>query len=492
MLDGERCAGGDLDGVGFAEALARHAVTRPAAAALVDARSEETLTYAGLHAAVARVHALLEREGAGLGEAVLLRGANSLDFAVALIGTILAGRIALPLSTDLRPEEIARVRDHAGARLALTEAPDVPGVRRLPLEAWREACAASPAAPPSGAGALLIYTSGTTGNPKGVLLPHGALAANVRTAVAWLRYGPEHRTLAILPLFHTFSLVSDLLPMLLVGGTCVIAPNFDVQTLASLPATLARWGIRSFSAVPLIFELLRRMRVPLRGGSLAFCISGAAPLAEATRLGFRDVHGVPILPAYGMTEACCFCSISPPDAIVPGSAGVPVVELRVLDDQDLDVPAGVVGELVIRGPNVIRDGYYRDDRPVYVRDGWLRTGDLGRLDASGNLFLTGRKKNMVIRGGEKVYLADIDEVLRRHAGVADAVTVGLLDPLPERIVSFVVPAQAGCDTTEVARWLRSQLGDRRSPDEVRTLEAIPYTRTGKARLAALQTLARQP
>ncbi len=468
----------------------RHAETMPTALALADARTQERLDYAALDGALRRVAGLLEAHGVGPGEPVLLRASNSLDLAVCLLGILRAGRISLPTSPDLLAEELVRVRDHAGVRLAITDGLEIDGLPRLPLTAWRDAAEADPCDP--GPGALLIYTSGTTGRPKGVLLPQAALAANVGTAADCFGYGPAHRTLALLPLFHTFALVSDVLPMLRVGGAAVIGPGFDPLALGNLATDVARWGIASFSGVPLMFELLRRMRVRLGGGSLRFCVSGAAPLGEATRLGFLEACGVPILPAYGMTEGCCFCSISRPGAVVPGSAGVPVVEVRVLDERDADVAPGAVGEIVLRGRSVIRGGYYRDDRPAYVHDGWLRTGDLGRLDEGANLHITGRKKTMVIRGGEKIYLGDIDDVLRSHADVADAATVGLFDREPERVVSFVVPSTSECDPARLSRWLRERLGARRAPDEIRTLEAIPYTRSGKARLAELQALASQP
>lgn len=461
--------------------------------ALVDARSGEALGYPALLDGMARAVRRLRDERVRAGDPVMLRGSNSLDFAMALLGVIAAGAVAMPVNPDLTPAELERLRRHADARLSLTADGPVDGTSRLPLDVWRggQSAGLAETGEDPEAGALLIYTSGTTGAPKGVMLTHGALLANVRRASDRLGLDGSHTTLAVLPLFHTFALVSDVLPMLVQGGTAVIAPTFDVTTLADLGAYVRGHGVRSFSAVPLAIELLTRLGVDLRGGDLRFVVSGAAPLSEATRTAFGESQGLPIVPAYGMTESCCFCTISRRDAVVPGSCGVPVVEMRVLDDADADCPTGVAGELVIRGPEVIRRGYHKDDRPCYVGDGWFRTGDVGRMDAGGNVFITGRKKSMVVRGGEKVYLGDIDVCLKRHPSVADAVTVGVLDVEPERVVAFVVPREAATSATDLEAWLRGEVGRSRAPDEIRFVERIPYTRTGKARLAELAARARQ-
>lgn len=461
--------------------------------ALVDARSGEALGYPALLDGMARAARRLRDAGVRVGDPVMLRGTNSLDFAVAVLGAIAAGAVAMPVNPDLTPTELERLRRHADARVALTADGPVDGTSRLPLDVWRSGPSTDLAETGDDpeAGALLIYTSGTTGAPKGVMLTHGALLANVSRAVARLGLDASHTTLAVLPLFHTFALVSDVLPMLVSGGTAVVAPAFDVTTLADLGAHVRGYGVRSFSAVPLAIELLTRLGVDLRGGDLRFVVSGAAPLSEATRTAFVESQGLPIVPAYGMTESCCFCAISRPDAVVPGSCGIPVVELRVLDDTDADCPAGTAGELVIRGPEVLRHGYHRDDRPCYVGSGWFRTGDIGRVDLGGNLYITGRKKSMVVRGGEKVYLGDLDVCLKRHPSVADAVTVGVLDVEPERVVAFVVPKGGAISTADIEAWLRGEVGRSRAPDEVRFVERIPYTRTGKARLAELAERARR-
>jgi acyl-CoA synthetase (AMP-forming)/AMP-acid ligase II len=387
----------------------------------------------------------------------VIAGGNSIDLAVTLLGTMTYGAIAAPLNPKLTPHEVAIVVAHAGARVALAE----PGIA-LPgtlarigsIAAWRDAAASSVAwvdRPITGdSPALLIYSAGTSGRPKGALLHHRSLVANVRTAIEGFAFARQHRTLCLLPLFHTFGLVSDVLPMLFVGGSVVIAPVFDVARLVELEHALIRHRVRSFSAVPLIFDLMLRLGMRFDSSMLRFCVSGAAPLYLRVVAEFRERHGVTILPAYSMTETTCF-----------------------------------------RGDHAHGGGHLRDG-PAAWREGdrrELRTGDLGFGDGAGWLHITGRAKNVVIRGAEMIYLEDLDRAIAGLAGVGDAASVGVVRGELERIVAFVVRAEPSLDERAVRDHLVREVGAAKLPDVIVFCDAIPRTATRKVKIAALQALA---
>lgn len=472
--------------------------------ALIDASTGAVVTYGALGERLAAFGERLAASQVQPGEVVMLAGGNSVDMAVALLGAMVYGAIANPVNPALADAEVRTIAEHAGARVLFADAEQAPAwpslaernVLRLPLrlgagDLGRPASITEPT--PEG-GALLIYTSGTTGKPKGVLLRHRNIVANVATAIDRLGLTADHRTLVILPLFHTFAFISDLCSMLFCGGAAVVESIFDITRLKQLERSVRELGVRSFSAVPLMFELMMRFEIDLRTEALRFCVSGAAPLRPETVAAFHDRYGVPIIPAYGMTETTCFATISPPSAVVPGSCGVPAgCEVRVADDGGADVARGDIGELLVSGPSVIEGGYFRDDRPCYAdpEGRWLRTGDLARQDERGYVFIVGRKKNMVIRGGEKVYLEDIDRILAGLSGVLDCASVGVSQDDVDRIVTFVVadPSRS-LARAEIFSALRDAVGEAKCPDVVTFVESIPRTATNKVRLGELQRMAR--
>lgn len=473
----------------------------PLAPALIDARSGHTLSHAELAVRLAQVGRALNAEGVLPGEVVALVSGNSLELAVTLLGIMSYGAIANPLNPTLVEPEVRSLLEHSGARLLLSDAAsrypgiDASVVRRRPLSLGAQPGASVPASEPRETdGALLIYTSGTTGKPKGVLLSHRNLVVNARVASSSLDLQPGHRSLVILPLFHTFAFISDLCAVLFSGGCSVIEGVFDVTGLSELAHSAQRFAINSFSAVPLMFDLLVRFEVALRSPHLRFCVSGAAPLRPETMAAFQAHSGAPIVPAYGMTELTCFCTISPPAAIVPGSAGLPAgCEVRIVDEQGVELPTGAIGELIVRGPSVVEGGYFRDERPCYVDAAgtWLATGDLARRDEAGYVFIVGRKKNMMIRGGEKIYLEDLDRALVQLNGVADCASVGLSGGDVDRIFTFVVSdGRRDLSVTDVMQFLRAAVGDAKLPDKISFVGDIPRTATNKVRLEQLQQWAR--
>jgi long-chain acyl-CoA synthetase len=333
-------------------------------------------------------------------------------------------------------------------------------------------------------GGVLIYTSGATGTAKGVLLSVSNIEANVATAAAAFGYKPGWVSGCLLPLYHTFSLISDVLPVLQTGGTVVVLPTFEMPGAKLIVDAFRKYGVRSYSAPPIIFEAFTALDC-LTDTDLQFAIAGAAPLYEAVKEDYETRFGHPIIPCYGLSEATCFVTISPLGAVRANSVGKAAdIEICVLDEHSASLPPDQIGEIALRGPSVIRDGYYRDGQrysSVFTQDGWLLTGDLGRIDRDGYVYVTGRKKNMVIRGGEKVYLEDLDRSLVQYPGVEHSASIVIsARETWDRAISFIAPRQDAVLTRQaLAAHVRKNLGSNYVPDDIVFTDRIPRTPTGK-------------
>ena len=263
----------------------------------------------------------------------------------------------------------------------------------------------------------------------------------------------------------------------------------DLARLLRVARAFAEHGVRSTSAVPVLFDTMLATRFPLPE-TMAFAAAGAAPLHEDTRTRYAERYGHPILPCYGLTETTCFAAASRLGGVRPGAVGRAAgIELAVLGDDGRELAAGAIGELAMRGPSVIRS-YFRDDGKhagVFPPSGWFLTGDLGRLDDDGFVYVTGRKKNMLIRGGEKVYLEDVDRCLARQPGVLDCCTVRVgAERHGDRAVAFVVGA--GLEHDELVEAVVAELGSFARLDGVVEVASIPRSPSGKAQRRELEAL----
>lgn len=470
---------------------------------LVEPSTGEEVSYLSFGHSLTQVARLLKREGVTKGDVVTLVSDNSIDLATMIYGIIASGAIAKPLNPSLTPVEMLNLINHSGSKLIFADGVAAPSGfhgKSLGISTYRDvrpfpADEVSAEAIVEDDGALLIYTSGTTGHPKGVLLSQRNLAANTLTAIEKFRLDRTHVKACVLPLFHTFGFISDLSAAIVCGGKVVILPTFDITRLKDLAAATHEHRVNSFSAVPLIFELLVRLGCDLNRDSMKFCISGAAPLSERVAVDFRRKYGFPIIPAYGLTESTCFCTISPMDGIVDSAIGKPAdMEIKVISDSDNELWAGERGELIIKGESVMRGGYFRNPEKCYAdAEGyWFRTGDLGYFDGEGYFFITGRKKNMAIHGGEKVYLEDIDHCLQALDAVAESATVRVEDKGGDKIACFIVLNRDGLlGAREIMSYLKENLGGYKYPDVIVFQESIPRTATNKVKVGELQLRAKQ-
>ena len=470
---------------------------------LVEPSTGEAISYLAFGQRLAQVARLLKNEGVARRDVVTLISDNSIDLATMIYGVIAYGAIAKPLNPKLTPIEILNLLKHSGSKIIFADGVTAPNDfegKSLVISTYRDVEPSDPdeawaANAGEDDGALLIYTSGTTGSPKGVLLSQRNLAANTLTAVNTFSLDSTHVKACILPLFHTFGFISDLSASILCGGKVVILPTFDITRLKDLATATHEHSVNSFSAVPLIFELLLRLDCDLNRDSMKFCVSGAAPLSEKVAVDFRRKYGFTIIPAYGLTESTCFCTISPPDAIVDSSIGKPAdIEIKIISDNGKELSAGERGELIIKGQSVMRGGYYKNEEQCYADDGgdWFKTGDIGYFDSQGFFFITGRKKNMAIHGGEKVYLEDIDRCLQRFDVIADSATVRVDNNGVDRIACFVVlNEEKPASSREIISFIKENLGGYKYPDVIVFRDSIPRTATNKVRMGELQKQAKE-
>jgi long-chain acyl-CoA synthetase len=241
-----------------------------------------------------------------------------------------------------------------------------------------------------------------------------------------------------------------------------------------------------------MFDLFLRFGCDLAGKHMRFCISGAAPLRENTAAEFLQTYKFPIIPAYGLTETTCFATISPLGKIKARSAGIPAaVSARVTRGDGEEAAIDEIGELLLSGESVMQQGYFKSEIDCFYGDEkrWFKTGDLGYRDEEGYIYITGRKKNMVIRGGEKIYLEDLDACLAQMKSVADNASIRFEEDGEEKIAAFVVPRE-GANVTdfEIRSFVEDQLGRLRTPDLVVFRAAIPRTPTNKVKIRELQDL----
>jgi long-chain acyl-CoA synthetase len=332
--------------------------------------------------------------------------------------------------------------------------------------------------------AVVIYTSGTTGRPKGAMLSHRNLTRNVEQVRARLYFTEADRFLTLLPLFHAFAATVCMNTCLAAGCASLLMESFvPARTLEAI----RRHGITVFPAVPAIFNaLLMTARSPEELAPIRFFVSGGAPLPVATLEALESRFHIPVLEGDGPTECSPVTTVNPMEGgpRKPGSVGtaVPGVEVAIFDDDDRPQPTDTVGEIVVRGDNVML-GYLNQPEATaeVMKSGWYHTGDLGKIDSDGYVYIVDRKKDMVITSGLNVYPREVEEALFTHPAVQDAAVIGLPDPLRGEQVVAVVVRKPDVEVTErdLLRHCREVLANYKVPQKVIFQDALPRGGTGK-------------
>jgi len=420
---------------------------------------------------------------------------NCPEYIPALFGVWQAGAVAVPINNFLKPPEVQFILSDAGIEVIILDetmreafaglAAEGTGLRPFAVESFgADGGMAGKAMPEIGEEglAVIVYTSGTTGHPKGAMLSHGNLLANVDSCRHALDAVGEDRFVVLLPMFHSFMLTVGLLLPMLVSGSIVLiktlhSPKNIVLEIIQHRATL-------LPAVPQFFRALTHSPAPM-DLPLRVCISGGAPLAGETLREFTARFSIPLLEGYGLSEASPVVTFTPiAGPWKAGSIGVPIrnVEVVIKNDAGQILPTGRTGELWVRGSNVML-GYWNQPAATAeaIRDGWLLTGDVGHCDADGYFYITDRKKDMLLVNGINVYPREIEEVLYKYPGVREAAVIGIPDARKgEQPLAFVV-GHDGVTLEEkpLLAYLRERLAEYKVPRRLVFLPALPHTATGK-------------
>jgi long-chain acyl-CoA synthetase len=489
------------------ELVEGQAASRPDAIYAIDTDGEQSITFAGLRESCHHLGAALAAIGVLLGETVCLVMPNGLQTLRVLLGTMHAGCCVSPVNLLSEPEQMSYVLEHSDCRLVVTSPDWAERVRAALARFDREVRvvvlaadgdvsalrAALPAPvliadrqpPAAGATALLMYTSGTTGVPKGVMLTQANLAANAKAISREHELVEDDRVLAVLPLYHINAFAVTMLAPLAHGGSLAMAPKFSASRFWRQAIDLRCTWI---NVVPTIISYLLEGATPPRASldRIRFCRSASAALPPEHHHAFEAKFGVGIVETMGLTETVAPAFSNP---LAPGSRKVGSVgrasggEAAVVDGALMPVAHGTTGEFVVRGPNVMR-GYYKDDeatRATLTPDGWLRTGDLGYRDADGFFFVTGRIKELIIKGGENIAPREIDEVLLTHPAVLEAAAVGIPDRHygQEILACVVLRNSVACSATELGAFCAERLGRYKTPSVFRFVDSLPRGPSGK-------------
>ncbi len=338
--------------------------------------------------------------------------------------------------------------------------------------------------------AIILYTSGTTGNPKGAELSHRNLFANARDVSHFMRFTSADRVIATLPLFHVFALTVVANAPLFVGASVLIAPRFSPSEIFELAKTQQA---TVFAGVPTMYNFMYQFS---EGNvedlaSLRLAISGGAPLPAQVLLNFEGKFHVSISEGYGLSEASPVTCFNPQDRQRKiGSIGTSItnVENKIVDNNGVELPPHEVGELIVRGPNVMK-GYYKmpDESAKAIQNGWLYTGDLAKKDEEDYFYIVDRKKDMIIVGGYKVYPREVEEVLYQHEDIVEAAVVGIPDEnFGEAVCAYVVLKEKLTKEVELKNYCSKHLAKYKVPTDIRIVSSLPKNSTGKILRRALK------
>jgi long-chain acyl-CoA synthetase len=458
------------------------------------------LSYAALNGASAHIAGLLADHGVGPGDRVGIMLPNVPYFPICYYGVLRAGGVVVPMNVLLKRREVAFYLKDSGAKLlfawhgfaedAQAGADDAGAecVIVTPREFEQTVGAAEPRTEvvdvDDAETAVILYTSGTTGTPKGAELTHSNLKRNAEIARDLFSAGSDAVTLGALPLFHSFGQTCSMNATVLAGGTLTMIPRFDPAKALEI---IQRDHVNIFMGVPTMYGALLHEpgREQFDTSTLELCVSGGSALPVELLRAFEQAFGCKILEGYGLSETSPVASFNHPDRErKPGSIGTPVagVEMKVVDDDGNEVPTGEVGEIVIRGHNVMKGYWERPDATEdAIRGGWFHSGDMARVDDDGYFFIVDRKKDLIIRGGYNVYPREIEEVLYEHPAVREAAVLGLPhDEYGEEVGAAVVLKEGESATAEELReFCKEQVAAYKYPRTVWLVDELPKGPTGK-------------
>ena len=460
------------------------------------------LSYGMLEEGSARIAGLVKSKGIEPGDRVGIMLPNVPYFPVVYYGILRAGGVVVPMNVLLKEREVRFYLEDPGAKL---------------LFAWHEFDeAASPGAEAAGAEcvlvapgsfeemlagqepdredpdraaedtAVILYTSGTTGKPKGAELTHANLGRNcAATGSTLAKLSKDDVLLGALPLFHSFGQTCTMNSSVESGATVTMLPRFDPEKALEI---IARDRVTIFQGVPTMYNAMLHADSADTAdtSTLRLCMSGGAAMPAELMRAFEEKFGCIVLEGYGLSETSPVASFNHPDRDrKPGSIGTPIagVEMKLVDDQGKDVPQGEIGEIVIRGHNIMKCYWEREEATAEAinDDGWFHSGDMGKVDEDGYFFIVDRKKELIIRGGYNVYPREVEEILYEHPAVQEAAVVGVPDEaLGEEVGAAVVLKKgADADADELKAYVKEQVAAYKYPRKLWFLDELPKGPTGK-------------
>lgn len=487
------------EGATVGDVLRAWTAATPDVPLVIAPETERTLSYRDLAEATAALAAYLEARGIRPGARVALYLHNGRQTAALFLGLMAAGYVVAPFNLLAHKSQLAWTIAHSEVRLVFTtaslaaqladalvsvEAP--PLVEVIDVDAAALFPPAGPFEPPPQTAArdvaLLMYTSGTTGVPKGVLLTHANLLAGARAVAGWHGLSPQDRVLSALPLYHINGQVIATLAPFVSGGSIVAPHRFSASVWWPL---VAKYDCTWINMVPTIIAYL--LAGPDAGPfpRVRFGRSASAPLPPEQCVAFEQRFGIPVVEAMGMTECASTVFCNPHDARRrAGSPGLPCgVEAGIIGPDGRHLETGVTGEIVLRGPNVMVGYLGASDKTAEAidGDGWLRTGDLGYRDADGFYYVTGRLKELIIKGGENIAPREIDEVLLRHPAVLEAAAFAVPHPHYGQDIAAAVIAKPDTviDPSALEHWCVGELGRYKAPTRIHVVTELPKGPSGK-------------
>jgi long-chain acyl-CoA synthetase len=463
------------------------------------------ISFADLHRRVRSMAAGLRRYGLVPGDKVGIYLSNRPEYIESFLAAIYAGGVAMPLNpawkssemesliSNSRPRFLIFAKSHAEEIEKIEQVPHGPeklfvigdesrlewtnyqsllvGDERDPFECSDEQVA------------VLTHTSGTTGAPKMVMLSHRNVMANFSATASFLKLRENDMILGVLPLYHVMGMAFAFAPLFCQTGVVLIPEFIPRETMTALQ----EYKITVFVSAPYAYTILgsapQHPIAPI--SSMRFAISGGAPLRQEMLDRFEQRFHLELLEGYGMSEATCVITMNPPGGgRKVGSVGVPLpgVKVKVVGEDGKELKPGEIGELLVSGDSIMA-GYLGDPKGTAnaVRDGWLHTGDLGYRDHDGYFYIEGRKKDLIIRGGENIYPREVEEVLVRHPEIAEAAVIGLPDWVwGEEVMAFVVPRKdAALDAGELSDFCSKQIADYKCPRVWKIVSELPKSQTGE-------------
>ena len=477
-------------------------------------------SYGEFEFQVGRFAFALQQMGVQKGDHVALLLANTPHYLISLYATMRIGAVAIPINPTYTPDEISYIIKNGDVKVVIALDMLLPlvevGVKMLPQVTKYIICETTPtigeqfhtlsdeakekatlfmqvimtspdSAQPVVVGdddtAIILYTSGTTGQPKGAMLTHKNLYSNARDIGDYLKMNDQDRVIATLPVFHVFALSVVVNAPLMKGATILLVPRFSPQEVFAIAA---EHKATVFAGVPTMFNFLYQFEAGdvSAFSNLRLAISGGASLPVSLLYSFEEKFNVRISEGYGLSEASPVTCFNPIDKErKAGSIGQSIVnvENKIVDELGNEVPVGEVGELIVRGPNVMK-GYYKmpEETAVSIRDGWLYTGDLAKQDEEGYFYIVDRKKDMIIVGGYNVYPREVEEILFAHPNVVEAAVLGYPDEnFGEAVHAYVVLKEQTTTPEDLKAYCAKRIAKYKVPTVVEILDELPKNSTGK-------------